>query len=50
MTRPQDTDTPEVEDFEPLSETDEEPSLPALDLDGGDAAPASVARGAAEGG
>jgi excinuclease ABC subunit C len=47
MTRPQDTDTPELEDFEPLSETDEEPSLPALELDSGDTAPASVARGAA---
>jgi excinuclease ABC subunit C len=47
MTRPQDTDTPEVEDFEPLGETDEEPSLPALELDSADAAPASVARGAA---
>ena len=47
MTRPQDTDTPEVEDFEPLSDADEEPSLPTLELDPGDAAPASVARGAA---
>ena len=47
MTRPQDTDTPDIEDFEPLAETDEESSLPPLDLDGGDAAPASVARGAA---
>jgi len=48
MTRPpQDTDTPDIEDFEPLAETDEEPSLPALELDGGDAAPTSVERGAA---
>ncbi|HZY11149.1 MAG TPA: excinuclease ABC subunit UvrC [Beijerinckiaceae bacterium] len=47
MTRPQDSDTPEVEDFEPLSDADEEPSLPALELETGDAAPASVARGAA---
>jgi excinuclease ABC subunit C len=47
MTRPQDADTPEIEDLEPLSETDEEPSLPALELDGGEAAPASVERGAA---
>src|SRR5881227_3036466 len=47
MTRPQDTDTPDIEDFEPLAETDEESSLPPLDLDGGDAAPASVERGAA---
>src|SRR5947209_8558451 len=47
MTRPQDTDTPDIEDFEPLAETDEESSLPPLDLDGGDVAPASVARGAA---
>jgi excinuclease ABC subunit C len=48
MTRPpQDTDTPDIEDFEPLAETDEEPNLPALELDGGDAAPTSVERGAA---
>ncbi|MBV9393969.1 MAG: excinuclease ABC subunit UvrC [Methylobacteriaceae bacterium] len=47
MTRPQDTDTPDLEDFEPLTEADEEPSLPALELDTSDAAPASVARGAA---
>jgi excinuclease ABC subunit C len=47
MTSPQDTDTPDIEDFEPLAETDEEPSLPGLELDSGDAAPASVARGAA---
>jgi excinuclease ABC subunit C len=47
MTRPQDADTPEVEDFEPLTETDEEPSLPAPELDPGEAAPASVERGAA---
>jgi excinuclease ABC subunit C len=47
MTRPQDSDTPEVEDFEPLSDADEEPSLPALEVETGDAAPASVARGAA---
>jgi excinuclease ABC subunit C len=47
MTSPQDTDTPDVEDFEPLTEADEEPSLPALELDSSDAAPASVARGAA---
>jgi excinuclease ABC subunit C len=47
MTRPQDADTPEIEDFEPLAETDEEPSLPAPELDPGEAAPASVERGAA---
>jgi excinuclease ABC subunit C len=47
MTRPQDSDTPDIEDFEPLAETDEEPSLPPLELDGGDTAPASVERGAA---
>jgi excinuclease ABC subunit C len=48
MTRPEVSDTPETEeDFEPLAETDEEPSLPALELDSGEAAPASVARGAA---
>ena len=48
MTRPpQDTDTPDIEDFEPLAETDEEPSLPAVELDSGEAAPASVERGAA---
>src|SRR5947209_6764730 len=47
MTRPQDADTPEVEDFEPLTETDEEPSLPAPELDTSEAAPASVERGAA---
>jgi excinuclease ABC subunit C len=47
MTRPQDSDTPEVEDFEPLSDADEEQSLPALEVETGDAAPASVARGAA---
>jgi excinuclease ABC subunit C len=47
MNRPQDADTPELEDFEPLSETDEEPSLPAPELDTSEAAPASVERGAA---
>ncbi|MEA2832772.1 MAG: excinuclease subunit [Methylobacteriaceae bacterium] len=47
MTRQKDADTPEVEDFEPLTETDEEPSLPALELDAADAAPASVERGVA---
>jgi excinuclease ABC subunit C len=47
MTRPKDADTPEVEDFEPLTERDEEPSLPALELDPADAAPASVERGVA---
>src|SRR4029079_3358662 len=44
---PQDTDPPDIEDFEPLAETDEEPSLTALELEGGEAAPASVERGAA---
>jgi excinuclease ABC subunit C len=47
MTHPKDADTPEVEDFEPLTERDEEPSLPALELDAADAAPASVERGVA---
>ncbi len=48
MTRPEPSDTPDTEeDFEPLAETDEEPSLPALELDAAEAAPASVARGAA---
>jgi excinuclease ABC subunit C len=47
MTRPQDTDAPEIEDFEPLAETDEEPSLPPVELDSGETAPASVERGAA---
>jgi excinuclease ABC subunit C len=47
MTRPNDADTPEVEDFEPLTETDEEPSLPVLELNTADATPASVERGVA---
>ena len=42
MTRPLDSDSPEIEDFEPLAETDEEPSLPPLDFDSGD--PDNLAR------
>jgi excinuclease ABC subunit C len=47
MTRPEDADTPEIEDFETLAESDEEPTLPPLQFDSGEAAPGSLERGAA---